>query len=326
MVLSACGSGDDPQPAASDGGAGSPSGAKAPAKAVDAVLAKTFGAQGRAPRSGRLDVSMRVTGKGVGPLTGPLSVGLSGPFEFARQQAIPRFDMTTRVQMQGTSFRSGAISTGRAGFLRMRGRTFRLPDDLFRQIREGLSGGGAGGAPTFRSLGVDPRRWLKDPRTTGTERLDGVRTTHVEGAIDVSALLDDLDKVLGQAGQLGVLLPGQSIQRLSPAERRRIISSVRGTKAELWTGAEDRILRRLRTDVDLADGGALDLRLDIADVNRPQTIETPTGARPFSELLPGGLGALLGGGGGAKALECLQGAGQDPTALQRCAQKLGVPG
>jgi hypothetical protein len=321
VLLAGCGSDDG----SGGGGAavtGTPAATAPRDRAVEALLARAFGERGRSPVSGRLKLGMDVTGRGVGALRGPLALDLGGSFDVSRTGRVPRFDVTSVLRAGGPPVRSGAISTGDAAYVRLKGRTYRLPPELYAAVRDGLAGGDPrAGRPTLQSLGIDPRPWLRDARIAGTDRLDGAPATHVTGRLDVPRLLQDVDGLIGQAAQMGVLLPGGGIQRLSAADRRRIAASVRSSHVDLWVGAADRIVRRMRVGVGLADRSAMDLALDLTEVDDPQRITAPGGARPFADLLSGALGGLLDGRGG-KALECLQGSAADPTAAQRCALEL----
>lgn len=324
--------------ACGEDGQSAPARASAPQTSpVENLLEATFGEPGRTPGSGRIDVDLRVRGAGLGVLRGPLSVRLEGPFDLAQRGGVPRFDISTIVDSPGHRVRSGAVSTGRAGFVRMRGRTYELPPELYAVVREVLEGpDGRGSTPSFRSLGIDPRRWLTGASRRGVDSVDGTRAVRVSGPLNVPRMLDDLDTMIAQAAQMGMLLPGQSIQGLSPAQRRRIEGTVRSATADIWMGEKDHVLRRLDVDVDLEDRGALRLRLGIAGVDEPQEVRAPQGAAPFSELLTGGLGGLLkslsaeadpddkaaGARQAAGALECVQQAASDPEALQRCALNL----
>ena len=86
---------------------------------------------------------------------------------------------------------------------------------------------------------------------------------------------------------------------------------------DLWTGEEDKILRRievefgfeiprdLRQDTQGVERGNVKMALEIADVNEEQTITAPKDARPLSELQStlglGALGGLGGSGGGGSS-------------------------
>jgi hypothetical protein len=91
--------------------------------------------------------------------------------------------------------------------------------------------------------------------------------------------------------------PGQTPEQLTDEQRRLVTEAVRSARMDVWTGADDRILRRLRLEVDYAipeevqeearglTSGQLALAVTIADLGEDQEIEAPEGARPLEELL-----------------------------------------
>jgi hypothetical protein len=260
---------------------------------ADALLRETFNAQ-KSVRSGRLDLRMDVDARGVEGLGGPLAIHLTGPFDNGAEGAIPKFDFDLDLRAGGTRLRAGTVSDGRKGYLRLQGRAYTLTDELFKQLAPRRKGGDRGGAagPTLSGLGVDPRRWLRDPHTEGEEQVGGAATVHIAGDIDVSRFLGDLDKLLGRTGGLG--LPGAGAAgRLTETQRELLSKSIESAKADIWTGKQDKAMRRFSVLVrfDPAKGkdakgraGTLRFDLTVADLNRRQAIGPPADPRPLSEL------------------------------------------
>jgi hypothetical protein len=191
--------------------------------------------------------------------------------------------------------RAWAISTGKRGFLTIGGRSYKLDKDVLDLLRSAL-GAGAGGMAT---LGLDPQGWVKDPQADGSATIGGVDTDRVSGTIDVAALLDDVAKLLAGGGFEGLL---------TPQLRTQIEGAVTATKVDVWSGAQDRILRQLAVVVGFAfkqgtspvtglDGGKISLRVRLDGVNAT-TVDpvAPKHARPLSELLSrDDIGAMLPG-------------------------------
>lgn len=303
---------------------------------VDTLLASTFSTRAPAARSGRVDLALKVGGEGVGALKGPISVRMRGPFDFTRQGEVPRFDVATVVDVGGRTVRSGAVSTGRAGYVHLHGTDYELPPELWGVLRQALAGAEIRGAtPALQSMGVDPRRWLQDPVRQEAGEVDGVAAKHVHGTLNVPRMLDDLDTMIESAAKMG-LVPGSSFG-LSAEHRQRVERAVRTATVDMWVGQDDHILRRLDVDVALEDRGTLRLRLGVADVNHRQTVAAPREARPFADLLSGGLQKLVQtvsdpdekGAAGRMTrgvADCLQRATSSPEALQACALSvLGGP-
>ena len=132
-------------------------------------------------------------------------------------------------------------------------------------------------------------------------------------------LLEDVDGALERLRRLGVQGTDQLPERLTDEEKQQTADAVERLDVEIYTGADDRILRRLVVDLRLQaperEAQSVEVRLDLQllEVNEDQDIEAPSGAKPFAELvaqLEGlGLGNLglggagrggAGGGGGAR--------------------------
>ena len=322
---------------------------------VDEVLRQTF-AEDKDIKSGRLDLSLRLDAEGSEQLRGPVTARLAGPFATTGAQELPRFDLEANLDAGGQSIRAGATSTGEAGFVSFQGQAYQLSEELFQQFKEGYAEEARkseeeGDGVSFSSLGVDPRRWLRDPEYVDTVEVGGTQTLHLRSGIDIPRLLEDVNKVLGRAEDIQG--QGQQARELTEEERRQIAESITDADLELWTGEDDKILRRLnvRLAFDVPEerrqraqgltSGVIRFDLGLGAINDEVTIEAPEGARPLDELLgtiqgggaPGG-GAPGGGTGGGTPgpqtlpenlspyEECVAEAGSDISKLQECA---GLP-
>jgi hypothetical protein len=134
-------------------------------------------------------------------------------------------------------------------------------------------------------------------------------------------------------------------QSLTPEQKQRVTEAIKSVKVEVYTGAEDKILRRLVITADLKDTASkvdagLLLDLTFTKVGEEQQIEGPADARPFSELLKA-LDAAgltdLGLGGGAveppkdpsgtsnnvdEYADCIEDAQGDRAKARKCAELL----
>jgi hypothetical protein len=333
VALSACGGGSD--------------------DSVDSLLKQTFGPN-KPVHSGKLDLHLAFEAKGVKGLDGPVDVKLTGPFATVGKGKLPKFDFSLSFTAGKTSFTAGAVSTGDKGFLKFGGRNYAVSDALFSQFRTGYEQAQSKSAtkdsgPSFQSLGIDPRHWLTGAEKAGTEDVGGIETTHITAGIDVGRFLADVNKLLGKAGSLG---RGRVPSSLTAQQQKDIKSAVKSSRLEVWTGKDDKTLRRLKIDIGLdvpADvrpragglqSGTLVFDLVISDLNKDQTINAPADARPLSELTSALGGAApgtgtpatpatpapsTGGSSGASQeyLDCLQKAGSDIAAVQKCADLIG---
>jgi hypothetical protein len=303
------------------------------------VLQQTFGAGSKPIHSGRLDLHVDVDGQALAGLPAPLGLRLAGPYAGTKPGGVPKFDFTLDVRTSGGTLRLGAISTGARGWLVFQQQAYTLTGDLFRQLdqsrRQALQGGrgaSAGGSSPLRSLGIDPRRWLRDPQTVGEETLVGEPVTHVRAGLDVPRLLADVQTLLGRAKTTG----SPAAATLTPQARKAIQAGVRDARVDVYSGKDDHILRRIALDVRyVASGrpGHLRFGMGISGINQPQAIGPPAHARPIGELsaslqqLVGTLqqqqAAGVAGAQGDPYQRCLAAAGGDLAKAQACAGLVG---
>lgn len=328
-----------------DGGGGSSS------SDAETLLTQTFTGSHEV-RSGRADVQLRVLLEGEPSLRGPIEIGITGPFASAGSDQLPRFDLKLDAHAQGQGLEAGLTSTSDRLFVRFGGTAYAAPAELMRELRESYERSqreGNSQQMDLAGLGIDPMSWLEDPTVEGTESIGGVETEHITAQLDVPALLDDVDKALAEIKKrgLGGASARQVPDRLPADTRAQIEDAVRSGTVDVWTGADDHILRRLAVDLRVElpeedDGpSSLDLSLifTLTEVNEPQTIDAPATSRPLDELLgqiQGLLGGALGGGsglggsssGGASQEQldaytrCLQDAGSDVARAQGCVSLL----
>jgi hypothetical protein len=341
LGLAACGGSDNGSSSSSASGSD-----------PEAVLQQTFGAN-KPIRSGKLDVGLSADLKGLQSLSGPITLRLTGPFQSNGKGELPDFDLAVAIRAAGTSFDVGATATGGKAYLSLQGQAYELGADLVASLRKGFQQSGAdaskGGGPSLSSLGIKPLNWLSNPRTVGTEEIGGTQTLHLTSAVDVAKLLEDVNALLARSKSLG---PGSAAvpQGLSADTRSKVQRSIQNATVDIWTGQDDRTLRRMRlavtlaipTDVRAAIGGlqsgtiALDIRIN--ELNKPQTVTAPKNVKPlgdFSKALSalgfgasGSSGSSSGSGSGSSSSSaseystCLEKAGADVADIQKCAALL----
>lgn len=339
LGLAACGS---------SGGGGSSSGGDT--ADAQTLLTQTFTGSHKID-SGKVNLQLNIDAQGDASLKGPIKLAVTGPFASAGSGNLPRFDLALDVNAQGQGIKAGITSTSDQLFVNFGGTAYEVPATLLSQLKQSFkqNQSQSSGKDALSSLGIHPEKWLKDPTVVGTESIGGVDTEHISAQLDVNALLDDVDGLLQKAktqlpaGATG----GTQIPDKIPADaRQKIQDAIKSAKVDVWTGSDDKTLRKLAVTVDVEPQGSgsvksahVDFSVEIDDLNAPQTITAPSNPRPLNELL-GQLGGLLGGsslGGGGfggsssgagssaqvdKYAQCLQQAGGDATEIQKCASLL----
>lgn len=348
LVIAACGSSSSQ----SSGQAGS--------AAAQNLLNATFSGP-HAVKSGVLGFTLTLTPSGSSTITGPISLGLSGPFQSRGSGRLPESDLAVSIDALGHHGQLGIVSTGTAGYVTLKGVAYQLPAAEYQKLASSLSGAG-GGTGGLAKLGIKPLHWLTAPSIVGSDSVAGTPTTHIRAKVDVATLLGDVSTLLSKAAASGATGTA-SLPMLSAATRQKIAAEIRKPTVDIWTGASDRTLRRLAINLNVPVSGTISsllgglssarigMTLQYTNLNQPQTVLTPTHVRPFSEftaqmrsiigsiqgsLGAGGLGSgaassgsstgAAGGAGAAGSVKkystCIQKAGSDVTKMQKCATLL----
>jgi hypothetical protein len=221
-----------------------------------------------------------------------------------------------------------------------------------RQARENK------GRRGIRALGVDPLSWVVDAKNEGSEEVAGAETDHISGQLDVGKMLADLNRLVqrtgGSLGEDGQRVPELTEQQLKDAEQivrdPRFDVYVGQDDDRIHRFAADldvEVPEQERSALGGIQGGTVSAAFEFQNVGKVGDIDAPRNARPLSDL--GGLGALGGsgrGGSGGQAApqpsepsepesgggsggssnqerferyaECLEQAGGDAAAQERC--------
>lgn len=258
------------------GGCGGESGTSNPGRA----LAETAANLGKI-RSGTLHFELMVDPHEEGAAFG---FELAGPFRLPRPGELPvaKIDYTQTAGDQRETVT--LISTGERAFVTVDGTTYELPASAAEQLRAGESGGGSG----LEELRIDD--WIRDPKSSDGGDVGGTDTDKIEAGLDVVAAANDLIELARGFG-------GPDLGTIDGAEAEQLRDAVRDATLAVWTGDEDRLLRRLRIEADFdpqlpegleelarAAGSKVTFELAIDDPNAPVEVHAPKDARPASEL------------------------------------------
>jgi hypothetical protein len=318
------------------------------------VLNQTF-SNPTSIQSGTFDLDLRVETTG-GDSPGKLEVKLGGPFQ-SQPGALPKFDIDVSLKAEGGSQSfsgtGGLTATGSDAFVNFQGTDYAVPRQLYDEFAASYAqlqgrSGASGSADLLKALNISPADWLTDLKNEGTTDVEGTKTIHISGSANVPKLVEDLKKIARKAGN--------ALGNVDTAQLDQLSDVVQSGDIDVYSGEQDNLLRRFQVSVDLKppagtpgapDSLSVDLQLNIADVNKPQTISAPANTKPLSELfqtlglnpsqlgnaLRGGLGtsgALPESGGSTTAPSasasqayqlCLSQA-SGPEALQQCANLL----
>jgi hypothetical protein len=305
------------------------------------VLQETF-SNPTSIRSGNFDLDFKIETNG-GDNPGTFEVKLGGKFAGQGSGQFPEFDVDASLKAesgsQNVSGTGGLISTGDQAFINYQGTNYAVPSQLYDEFTATyaqLQGQSTSGKSTnlLKALNISPANWLTDLKNEGTEDVEGTKTIHISGTANVSKLVDDLKTIAAKAGTAVGSVNTQQLNQLNDV--------VQSGDIDVNSGETDKLLRRFQIHVDLKppagtpgapDSLSVDIQLNLADVNKPQTVTAPANAQPLSDLLqslgvnPGQLGnALRGGLGTSGALPESGGSTKAPTpsgvqAYERCLQQ-----
>jgi hypothetical protein len=292
------------------------------------------------------DLSAKLAIDGQGQKVGAT---LRGPFQSQGAGKLPRFQLDATLDSGGRSFTAGATWTGDKGFVSVQGTQYALSGLIASQLAAGYEEAAKSGQNRDKgllaALGIDFSKWLKSGSNAGEAQVGDIATVKVTGEADVARVIDDLQRVADRARTLN--LPGTSSvpQKITPQQRQEIVDAIKKLAVEVYTGRDDRILRRLVVDADLQDPASkavshIVFDLTLAKVGDDQQISEPKDAKPFGELVKvvdqlKGLGGLAGGSGSGsgsaapsaasldKYAKCIEQSQGDSAKAQKCAALLG---
>jgi hypothetical protein len=311
---------------------------------VNQLLKDTFSG-GKTIKSGKLDLALRIDASGSSSSGGPISVSITGPFQSQGAGKLPKLDIEAKVEGAGQNLTAGLVSTGDKGFVKFQGQSYAVTDAIFAEFKKGFEQAQAQASKqkgqSLATLGIDPRRWLTNPKNEGDAKVGDADVIRITGDVDTSKLLDDVNTALAKARTLGVQGTSSLPSQLTPEQKKQAEDAIKKLSVEIYTGKSDRILRRMVIDLNATSKGqtaAVRLDLQFTDVNQDQSISEPSGAKPFDQLLSqlGGLGGLAGGsssgsGSGSSGAssqnlqnysKCIEKAGSDSSKARKCADLL----
>jgi hypothetical protein len=212
----------------------------------------------------------------------------NGAFQSTGPKEMPKFDVQVSADVPGFDGRAGFVTTGDRAWFTRGNVGYAVPQAAWSKIVKGRA---QGAAPTKKApkLDVNPSSWLKNVKSEGNERMDGVQVTHVSADVDSAAAIADVFNALDNTG------------RLPAGAEKRVAKVVDNGHIEAWVG-DDKILRRVSFEMSgKGDGGRrVDMNLDfrLSQVNQPQDIAAPAKVKKglpdgvFGQLAAGFVGGL----------------------------------
>jgi hypothetical protein len=202
---------------------------------------------------------------------------LEGPFQLRENEpAEAQFDYT-QIAGEKTASQTFVLKDGKA-YVTMRGVSYELPAATANQVVATL--GSSGGLST-----IDLTNWVQSPELSDGGEVGGAETDEISGRLNVATVLSGLVAI---ASQVGGTTP---LAALSGANAEQVRNAVKDATIDVYTGKDDRLMRKLDVSIDFAPaaekvknllGASVRFSLEISDPNEPVTVEAPTNAKPYS--------------------------------------------
>lgn len=260
---------------------------------VKKLLSQTFGPNAKAS-SGNLSGTVKIDVKGARRYRQPIELTLSGPFEQSGGGA-PEANLSVGLRRGDGSLGGELVLVDDEVLIGLGTTGYRVPDAIAATIRKPLANSDNALTSVLAVFGVAPQRWAKNPRIVGNEDVAGVDTIHASAQIDAKRFFLDVARLTKILTKLRITEVTGLPRKVDRSARVALARSVTSARGDVWTGADDKVLRRAKFDMKLKPSAkdrrklgftsmTIDGRLDVTDVGRPQKIEAPATRGSYDAL------------------------------------------
>jgi hypothetical protein len=287
-VLVGCG-GDDSS--SGDSGGGEKQG-KANSAEVKKLIRQTFGPNEKA-KSGNISAVVDLTVKGAPRYREPVQVSLVGPFSNEAGQPETKLDVS--LALRGGILGGDLYLKGDQAFIGLGSTAYEVPASIAGPLRKPLQKDGNALDAIMGVFSINPDRWAKNPRIVGNERVAGIDTIHGTAEINTKNLFLDLATLAKRLTALRITEITGLPREVDAQTRAALARSVKTATGDVYTGAEDKVLRRAKLNL-LLEPSAKDRKLlkfssvkvaanlDVTDVGSPQKISVPSNRGSWDAL------------------------------------------
>lgn len=260
---------------------------------VQKLLRQTFGPNDKAT-SGKVSGTVDVVVKGVPRYREPIQVSVSGPFEQSGNNPTEA-NMSVSLSLRGGSIGGELVLIDNDVLIGLGTTGYKVPDDIAATIRKPLARKSNGLASLLEVFGIDPRRWAKDPRIVGNEDVNGEETIHGTAGIKTNRFFLDVARLTKVLTKLRITEVTGLPREIDRPTRQALVRSVTKARGDVWTGADDKVLRKAAFDMALKPSAkdrrtlgftsiTLKGELTVTDVGTPQKIERPPSTGSYDAL------------------------------------------
>jgi hypothetical protein len=224
--------------------------------------------------SGVLDLKLMITPHGGGQ---PFGFELKGPFSL-RPGKLPVARVAYTQTANGTSGTATFVSDGTRAWVVSSAGTRPLTAAQAAPLMGATQAlGGSGGGLS----GFDVGAWVNHAKVSDGGAVGGAQTDEITGDLDVVAAANGL---MGFAA-----LAGRNATQIAGADATRLRDAVKSSSVDVFTGKDDRLLRRMALSADLGFdvpaglknalgtnvGAKIDFLLAVTDPNKPVVVHRP---------------------------------------------------
>jgi hypothetical protein len=271
---------------------------KAETKAADSaevkkLLEETFGPNDKAT-SGKISGTIDLVVKGARRYREPIQVTVSGPFSQSGSSPTEA-NLSVGLQLRGGGIGGELVLIDDDVLIGLGTTGYKIPGDIASIIRKPLAETDNGLASLLKVFGIDPQRWAKNPRIVGNEDVNGEETIHGTAQIDTQRFFLDVARLGKVLTKLRITEVTGLPREITRRQRVALGRSVEQASGDVWTGAEDKVLRKAAFDMRLKPSardrkllGFTSLtakgELTVTDVGTDQRIERPPQVGSYSAL------------------------------------------
>jgi len=260
---------------------------------VRKLLRQTFGPNPKAT-SGKLSGTVDINVKGAARYREPVQVTLSGPFNQSGGSEAEA-SLSVGLQLRGGALGGELVLVDDRVAIGLGSSGYTIPQSIAGTIRGPLAKTDNGLSSVLAVFGVAPQRWAKNPRIVGDERVAGEDTIHGTADINAGRFFLDVARLTKVLTSLRITEIVGLPRETDRTARAALVRSMKSATGNVWTGADDKVLRKATFDMSLKPSSkdrrtlkfsSLTLRgeLNVTEVGTPQKIETPKIAGTFDDL------------------------------------------
>jgi hypothetical protein len=261
---------------------------------VRKLLRQTFGPNPKAT-SGKLSGTVDIRVKGAPRYREPIQVTLSGPFNQSGGSPAEA-NLTVGLALRGGSIGGELILVDNDKVLIGLGSSaYTIPSSIAATIRRPLGNTDNGLASVLNVFGIAPQRWAKDPRIVGEEKVSGEDTIHGTAEIKADRFFLDVARLTKVLTSLRITEITGLPREIDRTARGALARSVTSATGHVYTGADDKVLRKATFDMRLKPSSkdrrtlgftSLTLKgeLNVTEVGTEQKIQAPRVSGTFEDL------------------------------------------